>query len=110
MNMDRSAFEKWMTEDLKCAVGSPDPYPAGIERDMWRCWQAATNSRIEGLEIERDLYREGCRQALSALGGASAFIRGIYKAETVEELTPEAMNETEVAVGRALDCLRSLNL
>lgn len=40
--MSRAEFERWMTEDYKCVIGSSDPYPAGIERDMWRCWQAAS--------------------------------------------------------------------
>ena len=48
--MSRAEFERWMVEDFKCVVGSSDPYPAGIERDMWRCWQAATSARVKGLE------------------------------------------------------------
>lgn len=80
-------------------------------------------ARVEGLErllFDRDASikqageslvkaTRGCQIALPALELASAFIRGIYKAETVEELTAEAMNETEIAVGKALDHLRSLN-
>ena len=48
--MSRADFERWMVEDYKCVVGSSDPYPAGIERDMWKCWQAAS----------RDRYHEVC--------------------------------------------------
>lgn len=38
-------FERWMIEDYKCIIGSSDPYPSGIERDMRKCWNAATNAK-----------------------------------------------------------------
>lgn len=37
----REAFEKWMIDEAKCVVGSSDPYPAALESDYWRVWQAA---------------------------------------------------------------------
>jgi hypothetical protein len=41
----REQFEAWMTDVAKIVVGSSDPYPAGLERDYWRVWQAALASR-----------------------------------------------------------------
>ena len=38
----RVQFETWMVNTAKIIVGSTDPYPAGLERDYWRVWQAAT--------------------------------------------------------------------
>lgn len=40
----RKAFEDWMLNVAKIVVGSTDPYPAGLERDHWECWQAAWNA------------------------------------------------------------------
>src|SRR5258708_1127815 len=37
----RAAFERWMIDTAKIIIGSQDPYPAGLERDFWRVWQAA---------------------------------------------------------------------
>lgn len=37
---ERAAFEHWMVNEAKIIVGSTDPYPAGLERDFWRVWQA----------------------------------------------------------------------
>lgn len=42
---ERARFEKWMTDVAKIIVGSSDPYPAGLERDYWRVWQAALSAR-----------------------------------------------------------------
>lgn len=41
----RAQFEAWMTNTAKIIVGSSDPYPAGLERDYWRVWQAALAAR-----------------------------------------------------------------
>lgn len=41
----REQFEEAMRDELKVIVGSADPYPAGLERDYWRVWQAAWNRR-----------------------------------------------------------------
>lgn len=38
---ERAEFEHWMIHVAKFVVGSNDPYPAGIERDWWRVWQAS---------------------------------------------------------------------
>jgi hypothetical protein len=38
----RAAFETWMRDVAKIVVGSRDPYPAELERQYWRVWQAAT--------------------------------------------------------------------
>lgn len=38
---ERDAFERWMTDEAKCIVGSTDPYTAGLERQYWSLWQAA---------------------------------------------------------------------
>lgn len=46
MTRTRAAFERWMVEAKKCVIGSHDPYPAGIERDMWECWQAALRAQL----------------------------------------------------------------
>lgn len=46
----RTAFEAWMCDVAKVIVGSADPYPAGIERDYWRVWQAAWNTRPKASE------------------------------------------------------------
>lgn len=40
----RAQFERWMLNEKKCVVGSADPYPAGIEREMWEAWQAAARA------------------------------------------------------------------
>ena len=50
---DRAGFEKWMLETKKCVVGSTDPYPAGIEQEMWQCWKAARAilNRAEGEKL-----------------------------------------------------------
>lgn len=37
---ERAEFESWMLNTAKIALGSSDPYPAGLERDYWRVWQA----------------------------------------------------------------------
>ena len=37
----REEFEVWMRDYAKIVVGSGDPYPAGLERDYWRVWQAS---------------------------------------------------------------------
>ena len=42
---ERARFEKWMTDVAKIIVGSSDPYPAGLERDYWRVWQAALSAQ-----------------------------------------------------------------
>lgn len=42
---ERVRFEKWMTDVAKIIVGSSDPYPAGLERDYWRVWQAALSAQ-----------------------------------------------------------------
>ena len=44
-------------------------------------------------------------EALEALMKASRFIRSIYKADVVDELTCEDMNDIERSVGRAIDNL-----
>lgn len=41
----RKEFDDWMTNEAKIIVGSSDPYPAGLERQYWRVWQAAWNRR-----------------------------------------------------------------
>jgi hypothetical protein len=43
----REAFEKWILNVAKVIIGSSDPYPAGLERDYWRVWQAAWNTRAD---------------------------------------------------------------
>lgn len=45
------------------------------------------------------------RMAKEALVKASRFIRSIYKADVVDELTCEDMNDIERSVGAALDYL-----
>lgn len=40
----REAFEDYMLNDVKCVVGSRDPYPAGIEREQWKTWKSAWNA------------------------------------------------------------------
>ncbi|WP_024873099.1 DUF551 domain-containing protein [Tolumonas lignilytica] len=37
----REEFEKWMVNVAKIIVGSTHPYPARLERDYWKVWQAA---------------------------------------------------------------------
>ncbi|HHA2835987.1 TPA: hypothetical protein ACOFCN_000307 [Stenotrophomonas maltophilia] len=55
---ERARFEKWMTDVAKIIVGSSDPYPAGLERDYWRVWQAALSAQPspatckEGLQVQ----------------------------------------------------------
>jgi hypothetical protein len=44
MTNERLDFERWMRDEAKCVVGSSDPYPAGLERMYWQCWQAARRS------------------------------------------------------------------
>jgi len=46
----RAQFEAWMTNTAKIIVGSSDPYPAGLERDYWRVWQAALAARQPGAQ------------------------------------------------------------
>lgn len=41
---ERELFEAWMVNEAKIIVGSTDPYPAGLERDYWRVWQAARSA------------------------------------------------------------------
>lgn len=41
----RAQFENWMINTAKIAIGSTDPYPAGLERAYWQVWQAALASR-----------------------------------------------------------------
>ena len=41
-NNMRREFEVWMLHTEKIIVGSSDSYPAGLERERWRVWQAAT--------------------------------------------------------------------
>lgn len=41
----RQAFEQWMTNTAKIALGSPDQYPAALERDAWHVWQAAWGAK-----------------------------------------------------------------
>ncbi|WP_414613224.1 hypothetical protein [Stenotrophomonas pavanii] len=43
---ERARFEKWMTDVAKIIAGSSDPYPAGLERDYWRVWQAALSAQL----------------------------------------------------------------
>ena len=53
MDECRKQFEQAMHDVFKTVVGSNDPYPAGLERDYWKVWQAAWNRRAESnLEIE----------------------------------------------------------
>ena len=40
VDSELEAFEKWMVNKAKIIIGSSDPYPAGLERDYWRVWQA----------------------------------------------------------------------
>jgi len=47
----RAQFEAWMTDTAKIIVGSNDPYPAGLERDYWRVWQAALAARQPGAQV-----------------------------------------------------------
>lgn len=48
----REQFEAWMVGEAKIMVGSSDPYPAGLERDYWRVWQAALASRPAEVDDE----------------------------------------------------------
>lgn len=50
MTPSRKAFEIWMLNVKKCIVGSKDPYPAGIEREAWKAWEAG---RQFGAEDEK---------------------------------------------------------
>ena len=47
MDECRKQFEQAMHDVFKTVVGSNDPYPAGLERDYWKVWQAAWNRRAE---------------------------------------------------------------
>ena len=43
-----------MLNTAKIIVGSSDPYPAGLERERWECWQAAWNAARPQPELEPD--------------------------------------------------------
>lgn len=34
----REAFNRWMTEEALCIIGSSDPYPKGLEQQAWALW------------------------------------------------------------------------
>lgn len=46
----REAFEKWMINEAKIIIGSKDPYPAGLEQQYWKVWQAALSHSQPDLE------------------------------------------------------------
>ena len=55
MDECRKQFEQAMHDVFKTVVGSNDPYPAGLERDYWKVWQAAWNRRAEAVpEVSED--------------------------------------------------------
>ena len=58
MDECRKQFEQAMHDVFKTVVGSNDPYPAGLERDYWKVWQAAWNRRAETQVPEVALYHE----------------------------------------------------
>lgn len=46
----RASFERWMIDDMKCIVGSSDPYPAGIEARNWNAWKACRAAILRNIE------------------------------------------------------------
>lgn len=68
----RRAFEDWMTNEAKIAVGSTDPYPAGLERSYWRVWQAAFASfeRLFRPQVKQSNCEHGDEP--SSVGGSDA--------------------------------------
>lgn len=79
--MNREAFERWMTEEYKSVIGSLDPYPSGIERDMWRCWKAAVASIVKNyqnyipLNVSRVICNSCGSQDLQHLDEATLYDR-----------------------------------
>lgn len=77
----RAKFEHWMAHEAKIVVGSTDPYPAGLERDYWRVWQAASvSSEPEGWRA----FIENCSRV------AGSMVNGNRLAIAAKELLGQA--------------------
>lgn len=116
-------------EENRCYSAPPCP-KCGNNRQVWinqisgklTCHRAYCHTVIESADLEdqnQQIYKPDAdprdqvilellsevRMAKEALTKASRFIRSIYKADVVDELTCEDMDDTERSVGAALDYL-----
>ncbi|WP_312708647.1 hypothetical protein [Stenotrophomonas sp.] len=114
----RAQFEAWMTDTAKIIVGSNDPYPAGLERDYWRVWQAAlaaTGKQQVGEEVEDDRFPGGFADAIAYVNeleelAEAAHVKvfghesdGESGASTLLQMTIHQLDEKSEQVGEVQD-------